>query len=468
MTEGVLMLLPMICAIIYGENVIPFLIPIIILLAIGFLTSKKPKDSDITSREGFMCVALSWILMSVFGSLPFMINGAIPNFFDAFFETVSGFTTTGSSILEDVEAVDRGLIFWRSFTHWIGGMGVLVFVLAIMPKSDMKGTKYMHVMRAEVPGPSVGKLVPKISYTARFTYLIYIGVTVIEIILLLLGGMDLFSSMTLTFGTVGTGGFGILNDSLASYSPYCQYVISIFLIISGANFSLYYYMLVRQFSKAFKNEELIAYLGIIAAAVAIVTFSVSSLYPTLEEAFRHSLLQVMSIMSTAGYSSVDFNCWPVLAKVVLILLMFCGGCAGSTAGGIKVSRILLLIKNAKREVHYILHPRAVKSVKIDGKSVDSDTIRGTTSFLIIYMLIFVASHFLVTLIDGVDLVSGFTAVATTLNNVGPALEKFGPLSNFSSLSDASTFILSIDMLLGRLEIFPMLILFSPSSWRKSA
>lgn len=468
-TEGILMVLPLICSICYGESVLPFAITMIILFAISFLLSfKKPKKTAISSREGFMCVALAWILMSAFGAFPFVFSGYIPNYIDAFFETVSGFTTTGASILTDVEALGYGVLFWRSFTHWVGGMGVLVFVLAIMPKSDIKGTRYMHLMRAEVPGPSVGKLVPKISETARVMYGIYIVLTFIEMIFLLCGGMSLFDALTHAFGTAGTGGFGIKNDSLASYSPYLQYVIGIFMIIFGVNFNLYYYLLIRQVGKAIKNEELWCYLGVVAVSISAICINISSLYDTFEEVFRHSLFQTATIISTAGFSTVDYNNWPVLSKVILVMLMFVGGSVGSTAGGIKVGRIMLLIKNAKREIHYILHPRSVRSVKVDGNVVDNDTIRGTTSYIIMYFGIFVISILLLTIFDGVDMVSGFTAVCATFNNVGPALGEFGPASNFSSLSYISKLLLSFDMLAGRLEIFPILILFSPSSWKKSA
>ncbi len=467
--ESALMILPLICSICYGESVLPFAIPILILDVLAFLLSfKKPKRTDISSREGFMCVALAWILMSAFGALPFVISGDIPHYIDAFFETVSGFTTTGSSILTDVEALGYGILFWRSFTHWVGGMGVLVFVLAIMPKSDIKGTKFMHLMRAEVPGPSVGKLVPKISQTARVMYGIYILLTVIEMLLLLAGGMSVFEALTHAFGTAGTGGFGIKNDSLASYSPYLQYVIGIFMVIFGVNFNLYYFLIIRQFSKILRNEELWCYLGIVAVSVSVICINICEIYETFEETFRHSLFQVATIISTAGFSTVDFNTWPVLSKVILILLMFIGGSVGSTAGGIKVGRIMLLIKNAKREIHYILHPRSVRSVKVDGESVDNDIIRGTTSYIIMYFGIFVISILLITIFDGVDLVSGFTAVAATFNNIGPGLEAFGPASNFSSLSYISKLLLSFNMLAGRLEIFPILILLSPSSWKKSA
>lgn len=468
-TEAILMVLPLICAAIYKESLIPFLIPILILFTIAAgLSFKKPKKTSISSREGFICVALAWILMSVFGALPFVISGHIPRFVDALFETVSGFTTSGTSVLGNVEALSKGILFWRSFTHWIGGMGVLVFVLAIMPKSDIKGTKYMHLMKAEVPGPTVGKLVPKISQTARVLYGIYIILTVIQVILLLFGGMSLLDSLLHTFGTVGTGGLGTKNDSIASYSPYCQYVIATFMMLCGINFNLYYFILIGQFAKVFKSEELWYFLGIVAASVTAITFSISDIYPTLEESFRHAYFQVTSIISTTGYSTVDFNSWPVITHVILILLMFCGGMAGCTAGGIKLGRIMLLFKNAKREVHYILHPRSVKSVKVDGKSIDQEVIRGTTSYIIMYIVIFIISVVLITLFDGVDLVTGFTAVCAGINNVGPGLGDVGPANNYMFLSDASKLLLSFDMLIGRLEIFPILILLSPSSWKKSA
>lgn len=468
-TEAILMILPLICSVIYKENILPFLIPILILFALAALLSfKKPKETTISSREGFLCVALAWIIMSVFGALPFVISGEIPRFVDALFETVSGFTTTGSSVVSDVEAMSKGMLFWRSFTHWVGGMGVLVFVLAIMPKSDIKGTKYMHLMRAEVPGPTVGKLVPKISQTARVMYGIYILLTVIEIILLLFGGMDLFESLLHTFGTVGTGGLGIKNDSIASYSPYCQYVIATFMMLCGINFNLYYFLLIGQVTKAFKNEELWCYLGIVAVSVTTITISIMNMYNTFEESFRHAFFQVASIVSTTGYTTVDFGQWPVFTHVILVLLMFCGASAGCTAGGIKVGRVMLLLKNAKREVHYILHPRSVKSVKIDGKVADHETVRGATSYIIMYIVIYIISMVLITLFDGVDLTTGFTAVTATINNIGPGLGEVGPSSNYAFLSDASKIILSLDMLIGRLEIFPILILLSPSSWKKSA
>ncbi len=468
-TEAILMILPLICAMIYQENLLPFIIPILILLGIAVaLSFKKPKETTISSREGFICVALAWILMSAFGALPFVISGEIPRFVDALFETVSGFTTTGSSILTDVEAMSNGLLFWRSFTHWIGGMGVLVFVLAIMTKSDIKGTRFMHLMKAEVPGPTVDKLVPKISQTARVMYGIYILLTVVEIIMLLFGGMTLFDSLLHTFGTVGTGGLGIKNDSLASYSPYCQYVIATFMMLCGINFNLYYFLLIGHVIKVVKNEELWTYLGIIAASVATITISIMNMYDTFEESFRHAFFQVASIISTTGYSTVDFNHWPVLTHVVLVLLMFIGGSAGCTAGGIKVGRIMLLFKNAKREVHYILHPRSVKSVKVDGKAIVQEVIRGTTSYIIMYIVIFIISIVLITVFDGVDLTTGFTAITAAINNIGPGLGDVGPANNYMFLSHASKLLLSLDMLIGRLEIFPILILLSPSSWKKSA
>ncbi len=467
--EAILMVLPLICSIIYKENVLPFIIPILILLALAALLSfKKPKETTISSREGFLCVALAWIAMSVFGALPFVISAEIPRFVDALFETVSGFTTTGSSVVSNVEVMSRGILFWRSFTHWVGGMGVLVFVLAIMPKSDIKGTKYMHLMRAEVPGPSVGKLVPKISQTARVMYGIYILLTVIEVVLLLFGDMDLFEALLHTFGTVGTGGLGIKNNSIASYSPYCQYVIATFMLICGINFNLYYFILIGQVTKAIKNEELWYFLGIVATSVTTITISIAGMYSSLEESFRHALFQVASIISTTGYSTVDYSTWPVITHVIISLLMFCGGSVGCTAGGIKLGRIMLLFKNAKREIHYILHPRSVKSVKVDGKVVDHEVIRGTTSYIIMYIVIYIISMVLITLFDGVDMTTGFSAISAAINNIGPGFGEVGPASNFSFLSDASKLLLSLDMLIGRLEIFPILILLSPSSWKKSS
>ncbi len=472
--EAFFMLLPLITSIIYGENLIPFLIPIALLAALGcVLTLRPPKSRLMRARDSFVCVGLSWIMLSLFGCLPFIISGAIPSFFDAFFETVSGFTTTGSSVLSNPEVLDRGLLFWRSFTHWIGGMGILVFVLAIMPKGDTKSSGLMHLMRAEAPGPSVDKVVPKIAETSRIMYGIYIVMTFILLGLLLIGKMPIFDALCHTFGTAGTGGFGIKADSVASYSPYCQYVLATFMVLFGINFNVYYLLIVGKVFKALCSEELRWYLIIIAVAVGSITFSIYGFYNapdsvgcTAEEAFRMSYFQVASIISTSGFSTVNYNLWPTVTHAIIIILTFIGGSAGCTGGGIKVSRIILLFKNGIREIRYILNPRTIKSVKFDGKTIDHEQIRGTTSFIIVYILIFVASTLSVIAIESCDLVTGFTSVATCLNNVGPGLSLVGPASNFGWMKDITKLLLSFNMLAGRLEIFPLLILFSPSTWKK--
>ncbi len=472
--EAVLMLLPLAAAAYFGESLIPFLIPIILLLLLGLiLTVHRPDDRGMRAKDSFSCVALSWILLSLFGSLPFIISGQIPSFFDAFFETVSGFTTTGSSILSNPEVLDNSLILWRSFTHWVGGMGILVFVLAIMPKGDTKNAKLMHLMRAESPGPSVDKVVPKIAETSRIMYGIYIVLTFILLGFLLVGKMPLFDALCHTFGTAGTGGFGIKVDSFASYSPYCQYVLASFMLIFGVNFNIYYLIIIGKVLRALFSEELRWYLIIVALAVGGITLSIYGFYNapeavgcTREEAFRMAYFQVASIISTSGFSTVNFDLWPSVSKAILLTVMLTGACAGCTAGGIKISRVVLLVKNGVREIKYILNPRTIKSVKFDGKSVDKEQLRGATSFFIVYMLIFVASTLAIIALEGCDLVTGFSSVATCLNNVGPGLSLVGPASHFGWMSDLSKLLLSFIMLAGRLEIFPILILFSPSTWKK--
>lgn len=474
--EAALMLLPLICSVIYGEGILPFVIPIAILLLLFFAFSfKLPKDSTMRARDGFVCVGLSWIVMSVFGCLPFIISGYIPSVVDAFFETVSGFTTTGASILSDVEVIGRGILLWRSFTNWIGGMGILVFVIAIMPQTDLKGSRLMHLMKAESPGPSVGKVVPRLAQTSRIMYGIYIGLTLALFIFLVAGKMPLFDAVCHTLSTAGTGGFGIKNTSIASYSPYCQYVLAVFMVLFGINFNVYYFMIIRQFLKAVKSEELFVYLTVIVLSVTSISLLVYNFYSQSgffaavsgEEAFRMSFFQVASIISTSGFSTVDFNFWPSLTHVILILLMFVGGSAGCTAGGIKVSRIMLLVKNAAREIGYILNPRLVKTVKLEGKRIDHETLRGTTSYLIVYIMLFIASLLAVIAAEGCDLITGFSSVTACINNIGPGLGMVGPASNFAWMTDFSKIILTFNMLAGRLELFPIIILFSRSTWKKT-
>jgi trk system potassium uptake protein TrkH len=462
-----LFLLPLTCAIIYKDGVLPFIIPIIICLALGFLlTAKPPKNREILAKEGFVCVGLAWILMSAVGCLPFIISGAIPSFIDAFFETVSGFTTTGSSVLSNVEALDNSLLLWRSFTQWIGGMGVLVFLLALMPKADSKNSHLIQLMKAEVPGPTVSKIVPRLANTARVLYGIYILLTAVEVVFLVCGEMNFFEAINHSFTTASTGGFGIKNDSVASYSAYSQYVIAVFMTLCGINLNVFYLILTGHFIKALKGEEIRLYLVIITASVITVTLSIFTIFQNAEISFRTAFFQVVSIITTSGFATADYAGWPVLTHVIIITLMFCGGCAGSTSGGIKLSRLMLLAKNGTREIKYITHPRAVVSVKLEGKRVDHETVRGATSFIIMYAGLFLVSTFLVTALDGCDLVTGFTSVCTALNNVGPGLGEVGPTGNFADFSVISKLILCFDMLAGRLELFPILILFAPSTWKK--
>ena len=472
---SVLLVIPIICAVIYKESVVPFVVPAVISLAVGFLlTTKGRSEQSLFAKDGLICVGLAWITVSLVGCLPYMISGYIPSFADAFFETVSGFTTTGASILSDIEALPKGLLLWRSLTQWIGGMGVLVFLFALMSKGEGKQSRYMHLMRAEVPGPSVDKIVPKLADTARVMYGLYIALTLAETVFLALGEMNLYEAINHSLTTASTGGFGIKNDSVASYSAYSQYVIAVFMLIFGINFNVFYLIVIGQFAKAFKNEELKVYLVLVALSVGVISLSLYTNSPSLvsvfdaESSFRHALFQVASIISTAGFSTVDFDAWPVLTHAVLMLFMFSGACAGSTAGGIKLSRLMLIAKNGQREIKYLSQKRAVISVKMNGKPVDNTAVRGATSFIIVYAMLFAVSFILITAIEGVDLVTGFTSVATAVNNVGPGLSEVGPSNNFAFFSTASKFILCFDMLAGRLELFPILILLSPSAYKKHA
>lgn len=466
---GAVMLLPLTCAVIYGESLLPFLVPLGLCLLLGFLLSfKKPQDTKLSARDGFVSVGLAWIVISLFGCLPYVISGAIPNFIDAFFEAVSGFSTTGATVIADIEAQDKSVLLWRCFTQWLGGMGVLVFLLAILPKSDNKSSRYMHLMKAEVPGPTVDKLVARISDTARVLYGIYILLTAIEFILLLFGEMNAFEALSHAISTAGTGGFGVKNDSFASYSAYSQYVVSVFMLLFGVNLSLFFLFVTGNILRVLKSEELWVYIGIVGLSTVAIAITIFSSTSGVEEAFRTSLFQVAAIISTTGFVSADFEQWSGFAGLVFLLLMFCGGCAGSTAGGMKVSRLLLLFKNGKRQVKYIQHPRSVLSVKLDGKTVDHETIRGTTSYVIMLVAIFIVSALVVIAIEGCDLVTGISSVATCLNNVGPGLGEVGPTDNFLFLNPITKLILCFDMLAGRLELFPILILFSPSTWKKFA
>ena len=462
--ESIFMFIPCIVAAIYREKEgFAFLIVALLCLAIGLLRiRKKTKSQVFYAKEGFVTVALSWIIMSIFGALPFVINRDIPSFTDALFETISGFTTTGASILSDVEALSHCSLFWRSFTHWIGGMGVFVFLLAILP---LTGGYNMHLMRAESPGPSVGKFVPKVRETAKILYAIYIVMTLVEIILLLFAGMPLFDSLTVSFGTAGTGGFGIKNTSIADYNMIIQAIISIFMILFGVNFGAYFLLLGNNKKDAFKLEEVHWYLIIIAGAVAIITINTKDMFHNLFTAFHHALFQVASVITTTGYSTTDFDLWPQLSRAVLVIVMFIGACAGSTGGGIKVSRIIILVKSVKQELGYFIHPRSVKVIKMDNKPLSANSIRGVNAFFVTYTLIFVASLLIITF-DNFDLVTNFTAVTATLNNIGPGLKLVGPTGNFGIFSPVAKYILMFDMLAGRLELYPILLLFTPSVWKK--
>lgn len=462
--QAIFMVLPILTAVIYGEkDIFAFFTAIIICLGIGLpLTRKKPSNKVFYIKDGCVAVALSWVVLSITGAIPFVLSGSIPHPIDAIFETVSGFTTTGASILAEVESLSKSILFWRSFTHWIGGMGVLVFLLSLLP---LAGGYHMNLMRAESPGPSVSKLVPKVQSTAKILYGIYLGMTVLQIIFLLLGGVPLFDTLCITFGSAGTGGFGIKNDSLGSYSTYCQVVTTIFIILFGVNFSAYYLILTKKFKAAFHIEEIRYYFGIILASIILIAINTRHMFSGFAQAFQQSAFQVGSIITTTGYSTTDFNQWPALSKTILVLLMFIGACAGSTGGGIKVSRIVLLLKAARKEFQLYLHPNAVKKIKMDQKTVSHETLRSTNIFLSVYLIIFCGSVLLISL-DNFDLITNFTSVAATLNNIGPGLEIVGPMGNFSSFSYLSKSVLIFDMLAGRLEIFPLLLLFFKNTWKK--
>ncbi len=462
--EGALMLPACVVALIYREDAaLSLAISAVICAVLGLLVKPRQlKDQRFFAKEGFVIVALCWIIISILGSLPFLLSGAITNPVDALFEAVSGFTTTGASILTDVEIVPKGVLFWRSFTHWIGGMGVLVFLLTLLP---MSGGFHMNLMKAESPGPSVNRLAPKVQTTAKILYGIYIGMTLIQLVLHLAGGMHWFDAFTLTFGTAGTGGFGILNDSIGSYSTYHQVVITIFMILFGVNFNSFYFITLKHIKEALAIEEVKAYFLIIATSILIITCNIAHLFDNIFVAFQQAAFQVGSIITTTGYSTTDFNQWPEVSRTILVILMFIGACAGSTGGGMKVSRFLIWIKTISKEINGYLHPKVVKQVKMDGKTVTPEVIRSTNIYLATYMIIFAVSVLLIAL-DNFDSTTNFTAVAATLNNIGPGLNQVGPMSNFAGFSNFSTLVLTFDMLAGRLELFPLLLLFSRETWKK--
>jgi len=464
--EGVFMIPALLISLFNSESmaVKGFLVAIGAILAVVLLLSMlcRGAPSAFYAKEGLVCVGASWIVLSLLGCLPFYVSREIPSFIDAFFEIVSGFTTTGASILPAVEPLSKGILYWRSFSHWLGGMGVLVFLLAF---TGGKGQGFtMHLLRAESPGPAVGKLVPKMRTTAAILYIIYIVLTLLNILFLILGDMPLFEAVCHAFGTAGTGGFGVKNDSFTSYSPYLQNVTTVFMILFGVNFSCYYLLLIRQWKNVIRDEELRLYFGIILGATVLIVLNTRGLYSTLEEAIRHAAFQVGSIITTTGYATVDFDLWPSFSKTILLCLMVVGACAGSTGGGLKVARVLLIIKALRRNIRRMLNPRRVQVVRNNGSAVDEQILDNTNAYLAAYVLIIFAVFMIISL-DGFSVGTNFSAVLCTFNNIGPGLEAVGPTCNFSNFSPLSKLVLSWAMLAGRLEIFPMLVLFSKNTWK---
>ena len=467
LVEAGLLALPLLTALLYGESLMPWLATMLVLAAIGgALSLRKPERTALYAKDGFAAVALVWLLMSAFGALPFVLSGDIPNYIDAFFETVSGFTTTGASILTVVDALPKGLLYWRSFTHWLGGMGVLVFLLAITPSTRKGGGFTNHLLRAESPGPTVSKMVPNMRKSAAILYGIYIVMTAVEVVLLLIGGMPLFDSLCTAFGTAGTGGFGIKNSSMGYYnSYYLQGVVSVFMALFGVNFNVYFFLLMKKYAMAWRNTEVRAYFAIIAGSTLIITLNILGMFPTAFDAFHHAFFAVSSVITTTGFSTTDFDLWPQLSRCILVLLMIVGACAGSTGGGVKVSRLVILCKALGSELRKLLHPRSVRVLTVDGKPVSRETVQGVQSYMTLYFLVTLVSVLLVAL-DNLDFVTTFTAVLATLNNIGPGLGLVGPTGCFAAFSPLAKIVLTADMLFGRLELFPMLILLMPSTWRK--
>ena len=466
---GIFQIFPLLIAVIDHEprNILAYIESLCLILLVGsaLLLFSRGGNRMFSAQEGFAATGLSWIFMSAFGALPFFLSGQIPSYVDAFFEMVSGFTTTGASILTDVEALSRCNLFWRSFSHWLGGMGVLVFLLAVVPGARKNGGTGIYLMRAESPGPSVDKLTPHLRQTAMILYGIYILLTALCIVCLLLGGMPVFDSFCIAFGTAGTGGFAIKNSSMGGYSYFLQTVVTVFMFLFGVNFSLYYMLLLRKFKAVFKNEELRLYFGIAASSIVLIAINISCMYNTVYEAVHHAAFQVVSIMTTTGYGTVDFEQWPAFSKAILLSLMFIGASAGSTGGGLKVSRVLLLMKSIRRTIRKALHPRRVQPVYMDGRAVSEEVCDNVNAYLAIYCVILVLSFAIIS-VDGFSIGTNFSAVASCFNNIGPGFELVGATQNFSIYSDLSKIILSLDMLLGRLEIFPLLLLLSPDTWSR--
>lgn len=462
--EAAFLALPLGVAVIYGESTgIYFLYTMAAAGLLGFLLTRfKPARRDMYAREGFVFTALTWVVISLIGAAPFTLSGQIPSYLDAVFETVSGFTTTGASILTDVEALDNGMLFWRSFTHWLGGMGILVFMLSLVNM----GGQANHLLRAESPGPTVSKMVPNMRKSAAILYGIYIVMTAVEVVLLLIGGMPLFDSLCTAFGTAGTGGFGIKNSSMGYYgSYYLQGVVSVFMALFGVNFNVYFFLLMKKYAMAWRNTEVRAYFAIIAGSTLIITLNILGMFPTAFDAFHHAFFAVSSVITTTGFSTTDFDLWPQLSRCILVLLMIVGACAGSTGGGVKVSRLVILCKALGSELRKLLHPRSVRVLTVDGKPVSRETVQGVQSYMTLYFLVTLVSVLLVAL-DNLDFVTTFTAVMATLNNIGPGLGLVGPTGCFAAFSPLAKIVLTADMLFGRLELFPMLILLMPSTWRK--
>lgn len=462
--EALVLLIPAVVAGIYRESVYAFLATGAILMVLAVMMGrKKPENTTIYGKEGFVIIACAWILWSIFGAIPFCISGEIPFYIDAVFETISGFTTTGSTILTDIASMSKGMNFWRCLTHWIGGMGVLVFVMVIVSLEEKNS---MHLMRAEVPGPETDKLVPRARESARILYGMYLLLTVVEVLLLRVGGMDWYDSIVHSFSTAGTGGFSNRNNSVAYYdSAYIDGVITTFMILFGINFNMYYFLLLKKVKVVFKNEEVGAYLGIIAVATVAITINILHIYETPLKAFRYAAFQVSAIITTTGFATADFNLWPEFSKCILLMLMVVGACAGSTGGGMKVSRILILLKSVKQELKRMLHPKSVSIVKVNGKKVGSSTVHNVYIYFIAYIAIFILSVLFIS-IDNFDFATSFSGVLTTINNVGPGIAAVGPVENFAAFSPLSKIVFCLDMLIGRLEIFPFLVLFSPDLWRK--
>ena len=461
--EGLFMTVPAVTAIVYGETALwYFLATALFCAAIGLLMKrKKPANTTLYTRDGFIIVAMSWVVLSIFGAMPFFLSGEIPNFIDALFEAVSGFTTSGGSILPDIEALSRSMLMWRSFMHWVGGMGVLVFVMAFLPLS---GGQNMTMMKAESTGPNVSKIVPRVKTTAFILYSIYFVLTLVEFVLLLFGGMTVFEALNTSFSTAGTGGFGFLNSSMGSFSPYIQVVVMVFMLLSSVNFSCYYLILLGKFREAF-TSEVKAFFIIVSSAIVIITIDICDMFESVWEALLHSSFTVSSIISTTGFATVNYDLWPELSKSVLVLLMFIGACAGSTGGGIKVSRFLILFKSLAKELELLVHPHMVKKIKIDSHTVDHDTVRSVNVYMVSYVVVFAASVILISF-NEYDFTTNVTAVTASLNNIGPGLNLVGPTCNFGFFSGFSKLVLIFDMLAGRLELFPMLLLFKPSVWKK--